>query len=309
MENQYVSWRTYTDYLKQKPWALQLAEQLGRGRGQMRILDEWSLPPAAKVRPNLQGWENRGLSAVWIGHATLLLRIGGMTILTDPVFSSRIGLGLGLLTLGPRRYEAPALTIAQLPGIDLILSSHAHFDHLDRPSLARLDKRTPIIMADKTRDLVWDLGFRNVTELRWGESTQIDGVKITARRVVHWGARTFVDQYRGYNAYLLESDRHRILFGGDSAYQDWFSDIGGTDLAIIGIGAYDPYIRAHASPEQAWQMANHAGAKFVIPMHHSTFRLSHEPMTEPVERFLEAAGKESERIVVQKAGGTWTMDE
>jgi L-ascorbate metabolism protein UlaG (beta-lactamase superfamily) len=302
-----VTWRTVTDRLKKRDAALRLAQKLGRGRGQMRWLDAINPPPAAKFKPDLSDWENRTLSAVWIGHATLLLRIGNMTILTDPVFGNRIGLGLGLTTLGPRRHIAPALRIGQLPKIDLILSSHAHFDHLDRPTLASLDKKIPIIMAPHTRDLVWDLGFRNVTELRWGETARFNGLALTAREVRHWGARTFIDQYRGYNAYLLESAKHRILYGGDTAYQEFFKDIGPVNLAILGIGAYDPYIRMHASPEQVWTMANDARADVVVPMHHSTFRLSHEPMTEPIERLLTAAGKDAERIAIREVGQSWNI--
>lgn len=302
-----MTWRTFTDRLKRRPSALQLADKLGRGRGQMRWLDSVNPPPPAKFKPDLSGWEDRTLSAVWIGHATLLLRIGGMTILTDPVFGNRIGLGLWLTTLGPRRYIAPAVRIGQLPKIDLILSSHAHFDHLDRPTLAMLDKKIPIIMAHRTRDLVWDLGFRNITELRWGETARFNGLALTAREVRHWGARTFLDQFRGYNAYLLESANHRILYGGDTAYQELFKDVGPLNLAILGIGAYDPYIRAHASPEEVWTMANHARAQYLIPMHHSTFRLSHEPMNEPIERLMEAAGADSNRVVVREVGQSWTQ--
>jgi L-ascorbate metabolism protein UlaG (beta-lactamase superfamily) len=235
----------------------------------------------------------------------VLLRSAGMTILTDPVFSHRVGLGLGLGTLGPRRLVASALRAKQLPKIDLILSSHAHFDHLDRPSLASLDRKTPIVMADKTRDLVWDLGFRNVTELRWGETARVNGVAITATQVEHWGARTFLDKYRGYNGYLLESSKRRVLFGGDTAYQERFKESAPVHLAILGIGAYDPYIHAHASPEQAWQMADHVRADFVMPIHHSTFRLSHEPINEPMERILTAAGKDAERVVTREVGQTW----
>jgi L-ascorbate metabolism protein UlaG (beta-lactamase superfamily) len=302
-----VSWRTFTDRLKKRQSALLLADKLGRGRGQMRWLDAVNPPPAATFKPDLSGWEDRALSAVWIGHATLLLRIGGMTVLTDPVFGNRIGLGLGLMTLGPRRHIAAAMRIGQLPKIDLILSSHAHFDHLDRPTLASLDKKTPIVMADRTRDLVWDLGFRNVTELRWGETARFNGLSLTAREVRHWGARTFFDLYRGYNGYLLESGNHRVLYGGDSAYQEFFKDIGPLNLAILGIGAYDPYIRMHASPEEVWTMANQARGDFIVPMHHSTFRLSHEPMREPMERLMNASGKESDRIVIHQVGQSWQL--
>jgi len=300
-----MNWRKSVDCLKRKQFALRLAAGLGRGRGQMRWLDQINPPPKAKVMPDLKNWEDHDLAAVWIGHATILLRIGGMTILTDPVFSNRIGLGLWLTTLGPQRKIAAALQPRQLPKIDLILSSHAHFDHLDRPSLAQLDKKTPVIMAASTRDLVWDLGFRNVTELRWGETTRMNGLTITARQVEHWGARTFFDQQRSYNGYLLESTRRRVLYGGDTAYQELFKDLGPVNLAILGIAAYDPYIRMHATPEQAWMMADHMRADFLLPMHHSTFRLSHEPMTEPLERMLTAAGRQTDRIAVQEVGGQW----
>src|SRR6185369_15865072 len=117
-----------------------------------------------------------------------------------------------------------------------------------------------------------------------------------AQKVQHWGARTFYDHHRGFNAYLIEGDGKRILYGGDTAYHTGFKGIGKVDLAIFGIGAYDPYIQAHATPEQAWDMANHVRAERLLPMHHSTFRLSHEPMGEPIQRLLDAAGKDPERI-------------
>jgi L-ascorbate metabolism protein UlaG (beta-lactamase superfamily) len=237
----------------------------------------------------------------------VLLRVGGQTIITDPVMSSRVGVGLGLMTGGPKRLVAPALQVQELPPIDLILISHAHFDHLDRPTLTRLPKRTPVIAAHHTSDLIRDLGFRRITELRWSESIDAaGGLKITAQQVKHWGARTFYDQHRGFNAYLIESSRHRVLYGGDTAYHEGFKEIGGDiDLAIFGIGAYDPYIAAHATPEQAWQMADHCRAKRILPMHHSTFRLSHEPTGEPIERMLAAAGRNADRIVAREVGHQW----
>lgn len=263
-------------------------------------------PPRAPRRPDLAGWENHDLAAAWIGHATILLRVGGMTILTDPVLGSRVGVGLGLLTAGPRRLVGPALSIAELPSIDLILISHAHFDHLDRPTLARLPKRIPIITASRTSDLVTDVGFRRVRELRWGEAMTLPGgVRISAHQVHHWGARTFHDTHRGFNAYLIEAGARRVLYGGDTAYHEGFRELGRVDLAIIGIGAYDPYVAAHATPEQAWAMADHCRADRILPMHHSTFRLSYEPTAEPMERLLAAAGRDPDRVAVREIGGTW----
>ena len=202
----------------------------------------------------------------------------GLALLTDPVFSNRIGLGAWLGTLGPRRHIAAALPIRRLPKLDLILISHAHFDHLDRPTLAGLCKKTPVITAAHTADLIRDLGFRRIVELPWGQQHRLDGLTLTARPVVHWGARTLLDRQRGFNAYLIESPPSRVLFGGDTAYHDGFRDVGKVDLAILGIGGYDPYVRSHATPEQAWAMADHVRADFVVPVHHSTFRLSQEPM-------------------------------
>jgi L-ascorbate metabolism protein UlaG (beta-lactamase superfamily) len=301
-----LSWRRAADWAKQRKMTLRLADRLGRGRGGMRILDHLKASPASRFVPDLSGWEDAELAAAWLGHATVLLRVGQKTVLTDPVLSAKVGLGLGLLTGGPRRLIAPALTREQLPAIDLILLSHAHFDHLDRPTLARLDKQVPVVTASQTSDLVSDLGFGNVTELRWGESATFDGLRVTARAARHWGARTFLDQHRGFNAYLLEAGNRRVLYGGDTAYHDYFRDLQRVDLAILGIGAYDPYVAVHATPEQAWAMADHCGARAVLPMHHSTFRLSHEPMHEPIERMLAAAGGDAERIVIREVGQQWS---
>ena len=300
-------WRTVTDFAKRKDWPLKLAARLGRGQGRLRWLDRLARVPKAPLKPDLKDWSTQTLAAVWIGHATLLLRVGGKTILTDPVFSTRIGLGLGIMTLGPKRLVRPALSIDELPPIDLILLSHAHFDHLDIPSLARLPKQTPVIVPADVRDLIDGLHFEKVTELRWGESTQFETLTLTAVPVRHWGARTFIDTHRGYCAYAIdtpiEGSVRRILYGADTAYQEDWKGLGPVDLAIIGIGAYDPYIAAHASPEQALSMADHVQAKYILPMHHSTFKLSHEPRSEPLERLLRAA--DADRIIVREVGGAW----
>ena len=299
------TWKRYAEWAKSRPGALRLADFLGRGRGRFRVLDRLNPPARAAHAPDLSRWHEQDLAACWIGHATVLLRVGGMTVLTDPVMFNRVGVGLGLLTGGPRRLVAPALRVEQLPRPDLLLVSHAHFDHLDRPTLQRLPKHVPVVTAHHTHDLIKDLGFRNVSELQWGESLQVGSLRVTARQVRHWGARTFYDHHRGFNAYLIEADGKRVLYGGDTAYHTGFRDVGKVDLAIFGIGAYDPYVAAHATPEQAWQMADHVSADHVLPMHHSTFRLSHEPITEPIERLMAAAGRWVDRIVAHEIGMTW----
>lgn len=287
--------------------ALRVADWLGRSRGRLRLVDSFFPPAPAPLKPDLQKWADWDFGAVWLGHATVLLRVDGMTILTDPVFSNRIGVGLGLCTGGPRRLAAAALGAKQLPPVDLILISHAHFDHLDRPSLAKLPTKTPVITAARTGDLVRDMGFRRVRELRWGEAANLGPLTITAQEVAHWGARTFHDRHRGFNAYLLETTRRRVLYGGDTAYHEGFAPLRGRgiDLGIFGIGAYNPYEAAHATPEQVWRMADQVGADRILPMHHSTFRLSFEPVAEPMQRLLTVAGRDTDRVVVRQIGGHW----
>ena len=305
-------WRGVVDWAKQRPWAMRLVGgPLSRGTGRWRFVDRLTDRAApAPVTPDFSRWSEATLAACWIGHATTSLRIGGTTILTDPVFSSRVGLGWGFGTLGPARFVKPALALDALPAIDLILLSHAHFDHLDRPTLARLPKASTVICANGTGDLANDLGFNRVFELKLGESTTVGSLKVTGVPVRHWGARTILDGNRGYCAYLIEApDGHRVLYGGDSAHQEYWRPIGaggGVDLAIVGIGAYDPWIGGHANPEQAWQMATDAGARKVLPMHHRTFKLSNEPMTDPLDWMLAAAGDRVGDVVCRRIGEMWS---
>jgi L-ascorbate metabolism protein UlaG (beta-lactamase superfamily) len=246
------------------------------------------------------------LSAKWLGHSTVLLQIGETTILTDPVFTDRIGVSFGPITVGPRRLVAPAMTARQIPRPDLILLSHAHFDHFDLPSLRALEHpETSVVTAANTTDLLRSRRYRSVHELGWGEVLQLGPVKLRAFRVAHWGARMLRDTYRGYNAYEIEADGYRVIFGGDTAATDAFRPLKNSkpwDLAIMPIGAYDPWINAHCTPEQALRMANDAGAEFVLPVHHQTFVLSREPSAEPIERFRAAMGGDQHRVALGSIG-------
>ena len=257
-------------------------------------------------RPDPRSWPDTGLHAAWLGHATVLLKVDGFTILTDPVFSTRAGLNFGPFTLGVKRLVAPALDVPELPGIDLILLSHAHMDHLDIPSLRRLENpQTSLVTAYRTSDLFRPERYRETQELRWEQRIRIGPLQIRAFRVNHWGARMSSDRYRGYNGYVIEAGRHRILFAGDTAETDAFQDLRGArpfDLAIMPIGAYNPWIHYHCTPEQAWRMGNDARTEFFLPIHHQTFPLSDEPVQEPIERFYGAAGRHPDRVAVNQIG-------
>jgi L-ascorbate metabolism protein UlaG (beta-lactamase superfamily) len=201
---------------------------------------------------------------------------------------------------------APALRLVELPRIDLILLSHAHFDHFDIPSLRTLEsRRTTVITAAHTSDLLRGNRYAAVRELSWGERVQAGPAAVRAFEVNHWGARMRNDTHRGFNGYVIEIGRYRIVFGGDTADTPLFRGLRTSqpfDLAIMPVGAYNPWIRYHATPEQAWRMAEEAGAELFLPVHHQTFRLSSEPYLEPIERTYAAARGRPERVAIERIG-------
>jgi L-ascorbate metabolism protein UlaG (beta-lactamase superfamily) len=144
----------------------------------------------APYRPSPQKWGHEGLHAAWLGHTTVLLRVDGITILTDPVLGRRIGLNVGPWTLGLKRLVEPALRLADVPRPDVVLLSHAHMDHFDLPTLRGLEsRRTHVVTALRTSDLLRTKRYAAVRELAWGEEVRIGDAVIRAVEVNHWGAR------------------------------------------------------------------------------------------------------------------------
>ncbi len=286
------------------------------------LFREWTIESRRPIapafaKPEPLKWSDAQVTLAWLGHATVLINFFGIKILTDPVLFPRIGIRLPGFTIGPKRLTAPALEFRELPRIDLVLLSHAHFDHFDLRTLRCFDENTSVISARATSDLLRRTRFRDVTELDWGEAkiftTAAGKIDISAFAVKHWGARKQRDDYRGYNGYLLKSrngGRRRIIFAGDTAMTDNFAELrrhGDIDIAIMSIGAYNPWIRSHCTPEQAIEMANDAGARFIMPVHHQTFRLSFEPVREPIERFQAALRNQPERIALREIGETFVL--
>jgi L-ascorbate metabolism protein UlaG (beta-lactamase superfamily) len=264
-------------------------------------------PP--KLEP--AAWPDNSLTIANLGHATVLMNFFGTRVLTDPSLFSRVGLSFdSILTIGPKRVVDPPLAPAQLQQLDIILITHAHMDHLDIPSLKALPKSAVVVACVKCSKIIAPLGFKDVRELKWGESTIVKGLTIRAMGARHWGRRwpPFGEDY-GFNSYVLEKDGRRMLLACDSADTDLFASLASTppDVAVFSIGAYDPWIYNHANPEQVWKMFQSTHAHYLVPIHWGTFKLSKEPMEEPLERLIVAAGDQQNRLVLRQIGGSWTM--
>lgn len=274
-----------------------------------RIVKQSALQPRTgeTLRPTLVGPNELGIT--FIGHSSFFIQIGGHNVVVDPNFAH----WLFLL----KRLRRPGLAIRELPPIHTVLVTHAHFDHLHRPSLraiARLTRKRSsaapeIVVPRHLTDLVSDLGFSRVTELEWWQEHRSGPVTITSTPANHWGARMLRDFHRGFCGYVIRSEAgHSVYHAGDTAYFRGFSEIGtrlAPQIALLPIGAYSPesFRNVHTSPEDAVQGFLDMNAQQLIPMHYGTFRLSHEPMEEPVPRLFaaaEAAGIQDKVLVLDE---------
>ncbi|MDT7603666.1 MAG: hypothetical protein QOF61_1663 [Acidobacteriota bacterium] len=288
------------------------ARRFGRRFLEERLAERHELIAPAPHKPDPASWSNERLTVAWLGHATVLMNFYGTWLLTDPALGRRVGVRLARgVTLGPRRLVEPALSVRELPQLDAVLVSHAHMDHCDLNTLRRLPRNTRAVVQRGNLDLV--RRFRRSDELAWGQATEVSGARVESVEVNHWGARRLTDKGRGYGGFLIEKQGRAVVFGGDTAYTHAFARLRGRDagvvLAILPIGAYNPYVYAHANPEQAWAMSREMGARYVLPMHHATFRLSREPVDEPIRRMIDAAGDQRWRVAVTEIGQTWSLPE
>jgi L-ascorbate metabolism protein UlaG (beta-lactamase superfamily) len=264
----------------------------------------------APVKPAPRTWSTNDLTIAYVGHASVLIDFAGTRILTDPTFFDRIGLSIGPVTLGPKRVVRSALSPDEMPPLDAVVISHAHLDSLDLPSLRAVAAAPLLVLPSRTADIVAGVGFARIVELGWGEHVEANGVTIEAVEVDHWGERWPWESHRGYNGYLFGRGEIRILFASDTAYTPLLGTVARTreaDVAILGNGAYDPWIANHANPEQVWRMFEESGARYLLPVHWDTFRLGKEPLGDAMRRLLAAAGPKADRVVIRRIGDTWTM--
>lgn len=225
----------------------------------------------------------------WAGHASYVLQIGGLTVLTDPVWSHRIP---GVR----RRLTPPGVAWADLPPVDAVVISHNHYDHLDWPTVRRLPRDTAILCPARLGPWFTKRGFTRVYELDWWESVTLGGVEFDFVPAHHWSRRTLWDTCKTlWGGWVLTAERHRIYFAGDTAYGERFQQIGdrypGIDLALMPVGAYEPRWFMHAShvdPAQAVKACRDLGVRRMATMHWGTFVLSAEPVLAPLREVREA---------------------
>jgi L-ascorbate metabolism protein UlaG (beta-lactamase superfamily) len=241
------------------------------------------------------------VALTWIGHASFLIQFTDLNVLVDPNFAN----WLFLL----KRLKRAGLSIRDLPPIDLILLTHAHYDHFHKRTLRRLPDRKIGIMPWGVGKLAGKLGFERIVELDWWETFAQREWKVTFTPSAHWGARTLHDRHRGYGGFVLEHQGRKIYHAGDSAYFDGFAEIGRQlrpEIALLPIGAYHPesFRRVHMGPDQAVQAFKDLRAKILVPMHYGAFRLGFEDLDEPPRwlREIVAGQKLTSRLKILDEG-------
>jgi N-acyl-phosphatidylethanolamine-hydrolysing phospholipase D len=266
-------------------------------------------------------------AATWIGHSTVLLQIGGLNVLTDPVFSAR---AFPVQWLGPRRLMDPGLAIDALPPIDIVVVSHSHYDHLDRPAVKRIARAHPEVTWIVPLGLgayIRPWGPRDIIELDWWQETVARGLRVTATPARHFSARRAGDRNRSlWCGFAFATDVMRAWFAGDTAYHPEFGDIGTRcgpfDFVMIPIGAYDPrwfMERVHVDPEEAVRIyqdliAPHPEQRhpLMLGIHWGTFRLTDEPMDEPPRRAVarwREAGLDEDLLWIARFGETRSVSD
>ncbi|MFZ1280111.1 MAG: MBL fold metallo-hydrolase [Ignavibacteriaceae bacterium] len=281
-------------------------------------------PTAPNFKPDPTKWKNDEINIAWIGHSTVLINFYGTTILTDPVLFDTIGVSIFGMTFGPSRFTHPALTVDEIPKPDIILLSHAHMDHMDYETLSTIAGNCPnkidCITAYNTADVIAELEWKSLQEIDWNEEKELQGIKFKALEVKHFGwrypwekdrSKGYMKDGRSFNAIVIEKNGKKILFGGDTAYQDLFKPLKdeNIEIAIMPIGAYNPWKRNHCNPEEALIMADeHIGAKYFIPIHTKTFKQGSEPIDEPLTWLSDSISKYKIKLALDDIGKTFTLN-
>jgi L-ascorbate metabolism protein UlaG (beta-lactamase superfamily) len=252
------------------------------------------------------------VAITFVNHATFLIQTGGTTMLTDPVWSERAS---PFRRIGPKRVRKPGVAFEVLPAVDIVLLSHNHYDHLDVATLTKLRQRfaPTVLAAAGDRRIVGPIGFKDVRELDWWDKIQFnDTLNVTFVPAQHFSARGLFDRQKSlWGGYMIESRGCRVYFAGDAGYSTHFSDIrnrlGSSDIAMLGIGAYEPrwFMKPfHMNPAEAVCAHRDLGSKQSIGMHFGTFQLTAEAIDQPrkdlTRALSEASIRETEFVTLEE---------
>ena len=293
--------------------------KLGVGPREAPVLPDTPDTPAdwqRVTREEMAVQPGHGWRALWLGHSSFLLQNASISLLVDPVFSSAVG---PLPLVGLRRLVPPPCLLGELPAIAAVLLTHSHYDHLDLPTLRRLGRRVPLIVAEGHAAWLRRRGFPEVTEVPWFATTEpLPGIRITTTPAQHFTARTLHDRNRGHwCGWLIEAAGIRLWHAGDTGFCDAFRDIGERygpiDFGMIPIGAYQPrhIMRPmHLNPQEAVTVFQLTRCRRAAAMHWGTFRLTDEPMGEPpilLATALRDAMLPSDGFTTGPVGSSWLV--
>lgn len=238
------------------------------------------------------------INATWINHATFLLQLPGVNVLTDPVFSERTS---PYSFMGPKRVREPGIPFDVLPPIDVVVISHNHYDHMDIEALKMIDdKFHPLFLVPLGDEKhLLEAKIQNVKALDWWEEVRVKDVRLIFAPSQHWSARQLWDKNEClWGSWMIDNGAQKVYFAGDTGYGKHFLDIksrlGSPDLALLPIGAYKPrwFMQYyHLNPEEAVKAHLDLGADRSVAMHFGTFQLTDEGIDEPVNDLREALTK------------------
>jgi len=258
-------------------------------------------PELAFLRSNAGAGQQPSIT--WIGHASVLAQLGGLTLITDPMFSERAS---PLSFIGPRRAQAPGIALAELPHVDAVLISHNHYDHLDEASVRALGRQSggsPLFIVPLgLKDWLADVGVTRVVELDWWQAQRVGDVEVVLTPAQHWSGRGLSDRMQTlWCGFAVFAPDFQLFYAGDTGYSQDFSDIrahfaarqrdGGFDIALLPIGAYEPrwFMQTqHQNPSEAVHVHRDLGAKRSLGVHWGTFQLSDESLDEPPRALAQA---------------------
>lgn len=266
--------------------------------------------PLPLVKPH-EAWQRpvrSGLRTTWLGHSTVLLEIDGFRVLTDPVFGDRAS---PVRFAGPKRFHPVPARLEELPPVDVVVLSHDHYDHLCRETITALARTAiPIVTPLGVGARLAQLGVpeARIHELDWDESTNVRGLRITATPCQHFSGRSTTDRNKTlWASFVIESDRHKVFFSGDTGLTEQFRTIGAEhgpfDLVLLEVGAFHPsWGGIHLGPENALEAFSMLGGGTLLPVHWGTFNLALHAWNEPPETLVALAAQRGARVITPRLG-------